>query len=291
MLTMPMPSTPFSLHTALQPSSVTVTEKWIKTGQPIVTQRPFVVQAGPVSRMWVASMKAHKATSMLEPYGLSPVLLRKQALVAATAFNYINTPSGSYNEAVVTVVATPDPARQKLRLCDLRAFMQFFAAPEAMTRDALLTMPDVPFVFAATDLFLDKEEPVVIGRQLMGLPKKTAAVEFNGTSLREHQFYVYDHEGSLPISAYGTTRFPITVREGGVGKPAQWMRFPVAARLPETVGPNIPVGVVVRARMALELAGGKDRLGFGGKLLEKYGEVNMLASLLFYDLEAGFNYP
>ena len=282
-------SSPF--YQALQPTSVTVTDRWIKTGRPIITERPFVTKSGPVSRMWVGRMNAAKAGHILEPYQLKPVLFGKTALVAATAFNYIATPSGPYNEVVVTVVATPDPARQKLGLCDLRDFMQFFAAPEAMTREALLTMPTVPFVFAATDLFLDKEEPVVIGREMMGLPKQAANVEYNGENLQDHQMYVFDGKGSLPISARGTTRFPITVRENGIGKPAQWMRFPVAGRLPETTGPNIPVDVVVRARMALELASGKDGLGFGGSLSKKYGDVSMLTSLLFYDMEAGFNYP
>lgn len=277
-----------SLYQHLQPEPVQV------PGTGIVTDKPFVVKAESNARMWVAMMDVDKATAILEPYGLLPATVFGKALVAVTAFNYEDSPSGAYHEAVVTIVATEDSERQSIGLTDLDDLLVYFNNPKSLEKGELLTMPDTPYVFAATDLYLDKKEPIAVGRELMGLPKHFGHVSFISTE--GSQSLSVDYQGDKKISSSGETKFQIPLLSfewDTLFQRAEWMRFMVETRLedatPETPNKNVPV--VVNSCMGLDVYSLNDSLSFSGELADRYGDVTVVAGLIFSDLVAGFDYP
>jgi hypothetical protein len=194
---------------------------------------------------------------------------------------------------VVTIVATKDPKRQSIGLTDPDDLLVYFKNPQSLEKSVLLTMPDTPYVFAATDLYLDKMEPVAVGRGLLDLPKHFGQVVFNFLT-GSQVLSVRVDEGEV-VHASAKTRFQIPLLSfewDTLFQRTNWMRFMVETRLedaaPET--PNKKVPVVVNSPMGLDLYPFNDSSGFSGELAERYGDVTVVAGLIFSNLVAGFDW-
>lgn len=270
------------LYRALQPEPVHV------PGTDITTEKPFVVQAEPNAYMWIALMGVDRATDILSPFGILPVTVGvgsyKRAVVAVTLFNYTDSPSGDYHEDVITILATEDPDRQSIGLTDLDDLLVYFKNPQSMEKGELLTMPDTPYVFAATNLHLDNDEAIAVGQWWL-LNKKKAII--SNTTVGKEQFVkVTDLEGNELIRASRQTRVAIPLSF------CEWMRFTVPSRLetdPREM-PNGRVSVVVNSPMGIDVYSLNDSLSFSGELASRYGPLTLVMGLNFDDLVAGFDW-